>query len=150
MQITSFLVLALSALSFAAPVCEVPSGFQINGFTTFAPAEGNPNPSKVFFTLVDSVTGASTFCSHSGTFASGPATCDNGSSQFSWDGTKLTVNEIYTPCFSPSDEALAYGSVNVSVYCYPSEPPMPNGYGTQCQTPTGQISGTFSSDPLLD
>ena len=41
-----------------------------------------------------------------------------------------------------------YGDIALATFCIPSQPPQPNGFGTQCLTPTGQVGGSFSRDTL--
>ncbi|KAF4637130.1 hypothetical protein G7Y89_g945 [Cudoniella acicularis] len=132
MRSSSLLILALSALSSALPTCETPQGFTINGFTTFTPAAGNVNPAEVSFSVSDDQNSTNlTFCSHAGDFqADVPVVCDNGSTEFLWDGGSLTIGVTYTPC-SGAVSAQAFGNVTVSVFCFPSEPPIPNGFGTE-------------------
>ena len=37
----------------------------------------------------------------------------------------------------------------MALYCYPVVPPYPLGYGRVCETPTGQVSGEFTSNTTL-
>ncbi|RDL36834.1 uncharacterized protein BP5553_06186 [Venustampulla echinocandica] len=151
MHSTGLFVLALSAISSALPTitprnnCKNPSTFTVNGFTTFTPAEGNTeHPAAVFFTISDDRNLGRVSCSRTGDITSkDAATCSDETTVFKWTGGALTVGETYDSC-PDLVTVQTFGDIQLSLNCYPSVPPMPNGYGTQCQTPTGQVSGLFS------
>ncbi|KAG9236492.1 hypothetical protein BJ875DRAFT_225551 [Amylocarpus encephaloides] len=154
MYSSSLFILGLSALSSALPAlaprdkCEAPVSFTISGFTTFTPAEGNPKPAAVFFSIGnDGDSSSITRCSRTGNInAAEPAACTNTNTIFRFKNGTLTVGDHYVSC--SGTQSQAFGDVGIATYCYPSQPPMPNGFGTQCQTPTGQLSGTFTRDTL--
>ncbi|CAG8952655.1 hypothetical protein HYFRA_00009763 [Hymenoscyphus fraxineus] len=145
---TTALLLALSALTTALPSpltsrqCTAPTSFQINGFTTFVPAEGNTNPAFVSFTFASS--GTSTRCTRNGDITSTTlATCADGETVFRWSADHvLTVGTSYVDC--DGNPAVAAGDLGLSVFCFPVVPPVPFGAGTECETPTGQVGGSFT------
>jgi hypothetical protein len=169
MYTPSLLLLAVSSLSLTAALptlperatCTSPTTFTINGFSTFTPATGNPVPSSVYFGFSDDHNSTSrTQCSRTGDIHSTvPALCADGRTSFTYVGNTLTVGELVTSCTTGyvlysityksslltnyRAETRVFGSLSLSTYCIPSQPPQPNGYGTQCLTPTGQVSGSF-------
>ena len=50
---------------------------------------------------------------------------------------------LMTDC-NRTGSSWVFGDLTPSLYCYPITPPVPLGAGTLCQTPTGQVSGSFS------
>lgn len=69
---------------------------------------------------------------------------------FGWNGTEgsgggyLTIEQTY--CYGQEeDDNGVKGEVYLATDCIPSEPPMPLGYGTLCQSPTVSETGHFSN-----
>jgi len=61
----------------------------------------------------------------------------------------LTVGIEHIPCSAdPTGETSAFGDIKPGLFCYPSPPQVPDGAGTMCETPTGQLTGWFTRTTL--
>ena len=109
MYTTTALILAFSAFSAALPslspkeaTCYTPTGFQVNGFSIFVPAAGNPNPESIYFYLADYATDTGTTCDSTTIPTTTPNKCTNANYEYLWtggtSGGTLTIGETYTPC----------------------------------------------------
>lgn len=124
-----------------------PQSFSVLDFTTFAPAAGNPVPASIHFKLNDDRANSSTIiCSASGNVMGSLQTCRDKNVTFLYEDDYLDINETYLDLFSNETRQVS-GGVDIIGYCFPTQPPQPNGYGTECLTYTGQVSGVFSDDP---
>ncbi|KAF8854946.1 hypothetical protein BDZ45DRAFT_23472, partial [Acephala macrosclerotiorum] len=137
-----------AALPSSLPDCVAPTSFSISGLSMFYLAAGNPISQSMTFVFSDDQTpSVSTRCTVHGPHGAGIVTgCDNNSVSFSYTGTGnsgglLTIEQQIPGCHNNIT-----GTTNIGTFCIPSEPPMPNGYGQLCQTPSGiEGSGLFSS-----
>lgn len=57
---------------------------------------------------------------------------------------------MLTLFYASTSRVRMTGQINdMALYCYPVAPPYPFGYGTACETPTGQVSGEFTKNTTL-
>ncbi|MCJ1322170.1 hypothetical protein MMC15_007516 [Xylographa vitiligo] len=145
--------LALSAPLLEKRVCSaIPSIFSINDFAVFnqstnqqgfSPSDG----SFIHFNFQDSTTNVTTSCGRSLAPLTGSVAdasnfyaCANPVVQYMWDGKTLTLREIFA-CHGKTK--VATGSAAGGSECFPEEPPVPLGYGTECEYP-----GETSADDI--
>jgi hypothetical protein len=124
MYTTSALILALSAFSTALPslapkqtTCYTPTTFQVDGFSIFIPATGNPNPESIYFSLGDSATDTGTTCDSTTIPTTSPNNCTNTNFEYLWTGGTgggiLTIGETYTPCSDSYVSLICTLTINI-------------------------------------
>ncbi|CZR51200.1 uncharacterized protein PAC_01075 [Phialocephala subalpina] len=157
MQALILMLFTLSAFTEALPPllprqnCTAPTDFLITGFFSFYPSASNTQRQHyVNFKYEDAASNGFVTCSSitaNGTYLSGDKIpCGQIAVCFGWNGTEgssrgyLTIYREY--CHG---ESALTGEVFLGTNCIPTEPPMPMGYGKECESPTVTESGPFSS-----
>ncbi|MCJ1475534.1 hypothetical protein MMC13_004197 [Lambiella insularis] len=140
-------LLPLASLALSAPLLEkrlcsaTPSTFSINDYAVFTQSANQQGFSPTYgssirFNFQDSITNVTTSCGRSLAPMTGSVadasnfySCASPAVQYMFNGTTLTVREIFD-CHGKTQ--VATGSAAGGSDCYPEEPPVPLGYGTQC------------------